>query len=205
MCTEALERGDGGEATPEACPEAHPAATGGTNARVVPMSLREAILPDRRGDLASAANQYEQELTKGRPTLHVLLDLAVLYWQTTDVGLAAAQGLTPELLATASTRFPTLLAEARRRFPERTAPRFWQKYITWADLSEPFGAEECMGLLREVPSDLEPAMHAFAISQGTPAQAEAAMLLRACREAETTRSRYVASVIEGVMRRGGLR
>lgn len=169
------------------------------------MSLREAIVADRRGDLASAANQYEQARTQGRPTLQVLLDLAVLYWQTTDVGLAGEQELTPDFLATAATRFPTLLAEAQRRFPESTAPRFWQKYIAWADLGEPFAAHECLGLLREVPSELEPAMHAFAVSQATLAQAEAAMLLRECREAETTRSRYVTSVIEGVMRRGGLR
>jgi len=56
-------------------------------------------------------------------------------------------------------------------------------------------------MLRDDPESLVPAMHVFAVSQGKEAKVEALEILRRCREDGTTRGRYVASVIEGVLRR----
>jgi hypothetical protein len=75
----------------------------------------------------------------------------------------------------------------------------------WADLNEPFDIEDCRQLLREEPMELVPAMHVFALSQGKEAAAEAVDLLRSCRATGTTGARYVASVIEAVMKRVGRR
>jgi hypothetical protein len=169
------------------------------------MSFQEAIAADQRKDLQSAAAAYESVLAGGEGSLQALLNLAVLYWQATDIGLAAAKKLSPAFLATAGRRFPELLAEAHRRFPGSTEARFWQRYIAWADLGEPFSNDECRQLLREDPATLVPAMHLFAISQGKEAEAEASALLRQCRKEETTRARYVVSVIESVMKHAGLR
>ena len=120
------------------------------------MTLSEALEADRQGQIEQAATRYELLLSEGPPTLVVLLNLAVLYWQATDPGLAAAKRLTPEFLARASSRFPELLTEAERSFPRNAEARFWRRYIRWADLGEPFSREECQQLLREDPSTLVP-------------------------------------------------
>ncbi len=97
------------------------------------MSVFDALAADRAGELQSAAAHYERVLARGEHSLQILLNLALLYWQATDVGLAAVNKLNPDFLATASRRFPELLQEAQRRFPESTEVRFWKRYMAWAD------------------------------------------------------------------------
>jgi tetratricopeptide (TPR) repeat protein len=167
------------------------------------MSLSDARAADRAGELESAAARYEEALAAGDNALQLLLDLALLYWQSTDPGLAAAKDLDPDFLKRAGRRTPELLEEAARAFPGSTAVRFWKRYMAWADLGEPLDAEECRQLLREDPTVLVPVMHVFAASQGRDMQTEAHKLLQQCRDDGTTGARYVASVIEGVMKRAG--
>jgi hypothetical protein len=169
------------------------------------MNLSDALAADRAGDVETAAGRYEEVLAGGDRSLRVMMNLALLYWQATDPGLAAARRLTSDFLATAGRRGAELLDEAGRQFPQSTAARFWKRYIAWADLGELFGIEECRQLLREDPAVLIPAMYVFAASQGRDMQTEAHELLRQCREDGTTGARYVVSVIEGVMRRSSLR
>jgi hypothetical protein len=163
--------------------------------------MSAALAADRAGEIESAAALYEEVVATGHSSLRVLLNLALLYWQATDPGMAAAKKLTPGFLATAGRRIPELLAEAQRRFPKSTEVRFWRLYIAWADLGEPLDSEECRRLLREDPAALAPAMHLSAAHEGHEAMAEAQELLRRCREDGTTGARYVVSVIEGVLKR----
>jgi len=169
------------------------------------MTFQDALDADRKGELQLAATGYEAVLAGGEASLEVLLNLAVLYWQATDTGMAAAKKLNPDFLATAGRRFSELLTEAQTRFPMSTEPRFWRRYIAWADLGETFGGDECRELLREDPAALVPAMHLFAISQGKEAEADALELHRRCQDEGTTRARYLASVIQGVLKRAGRR
>lgn len=169
------------------------------------MKLQDALAADRKGELQLAAALYEDVLAGGEASLEALLNLAILYWQATDTGTVAAKKLSPDFLATAGRRLPELLAEAERRFPTSVEPRFWRRYIAWADLGEPFGSDECRELLREDPAALVPALYLFAASQGKEAQTEALDLLRRCQEDGTTRAHYVASVIQGVLKRAGRR
>jgi hypothetical protein len=164
------------------------------------MSVSRARAADRAGHIEVAAALYEEALAAGDHSLELLLDLALLYWQSTDTGLAAAMNFTA-FFDRASHRFPQLLEEAVRAFPRSTAARFWRRYIAWADLGEPVDVEECWQLLREDSTVLVPAMHIFAASDGREAQTEAQALLRQCREDGTTGARYIVSVIEGVMKR----
>lgn len=169
------------------------------------MSLAEALTLDRGSDLEAAASAYEEVLSSGDVSELVLLNLALLYWQATDPGLAAARRIEPDFMAIASRRCPELLDEAERRFPRSTAVRFWRRYIDWADLGQPFAREDCAALLREDPSELVPALYLFTSSHGAEAGDEARRLLVRARQDGTTGARYVASVLEGVMRRGGTR
>lgn len=166
------------------------------------MSVETAIGADRNGELEAAAAAYERALAADQPSLELLLNLAILYWQATDAGLASAKRLSVDFMATAGRRVPELLAEAERRFPVSAEPRFWKRYIDWADLGEPFDPEECRDLIRQDPASHTPAMYLFMSTQGGEAEAEALELLRKSEEERTTRARYVASVIRGVLKRG---
>ena len=167
------------------------------------MSLADARMADRAGEIECAAAQYEEVLAAGDHSLEVLLNLALLYWQATDPGLAAAKNIGPDFLTKAGRRTPELLEEATRLHPGSTAVQFWKQYIAWADLGEPLDVDECKRLLREAPAVLVPVMHVFAASQGRDMKREAHALLEQCRDDGTTGARYVASVIEGVMKRSG--
>ena len=169
------------------------------------MSHSDARAADRAGELEYAAAQYEDALAAGEHSLQLLLDLALLYWQSTDPGLAAAKNLGPDFLARAGRRTSELLEQAAQAFPGSTAVRFWKRYIAWVDLGEPLDVEECTQLLQDDPTVLAPAMHVFAASRGQDMRTEAHELLRQCREDGTTGARYVASVIEGVIKRAGHR
>lgn len=160
------------------------------------MTIEEALAADRRGDLKLAAAGYEEVVAGGQASLEVLLNLACLYWRATDPGMSGALKLSPGFIALAARRTPELLGEAQHRFPNSTEPRFWQRYIDWADLGEPFSEDECREFLREDPATLIPAMHLFTGEPGSEAETEALELLRRCKEDGTTRARYVASVIE---------
>jgi hypothetical protein len=163
--------------------------------------LQAAIAADRAGRIETAAAAYEAVLARGERPLPTILNLAILYWQSTDYGMSAANKLAPTFVALAGKRFPELLAEAQRSFPLSVEAEFWSKYIRWADSGEDFSAEECTQLLRRDPMTLVPAMHLFASTQGQEGHDEALELLRQSREEGTTRGRYIASVVEGVLRR----
>ena len=167
------------------------------------MSLDDALAADRRGEIRTAAIEYENALRAGAITEECVLNLAILYWQATDFGMVAAYNLDSDFLKIASTRCGELLRLAQAKFPQNAEPRFWERYIAWADLGEHLSAEECRGFLAEDPQHLVPAMHLFAISQGREAVPEARLLLSRCLEDRTARTRYIASVIQGVMRRAG--
>ncbi|PTL76852.1 hypothetical protein [Vitiosangium sp. GDMCC 1.1324] len=165
------------------------------------MNHFDAIRFDREGQIEAAARLYEGSLLVGERTLELFLNLAILYWQATEIGFSTRHGLGPGFVATASERFPVLLSEAGRAYPESTEVRFWQKYIPWADLGEEIAPEDCRQFLKEDPAVLAPAMYLFAQTQGREYRQEAVELLRRCREDGTTRTQYVASVIEGVLKR----
>lgn len=165
------------------------------------MSLSDAIAADQAGNLEVAAAAYETALAAGEKSLAAMLNLAMLYWQATDFGLSTARKLTPEFVAHAGRRFPTVLAETQQAFPESTEVEFWKKYIPWADLGEEFPLDECRELLRRDPTTLVPAMYLFAQTKGAMYRTEALELLRQCQLEGTTRARYVASVLEGVLKR----
>lgn len=159
------------------------------------MTHEDALELERAGDIQGAVALYEQSLAVA--PLEVMMDLAVLYWQITDYGFWATLGLPAALVDLAATRSPEALDEAERRFPSLPAPLFWRKYIAWADIGEPLSLDECRKWLVEHPTYLDPA-HRFSVSQGQECRPEAMALLHEAHAHGSTRSKYIASVIESV-------
>ena len=165
------------------------------------MTFADAVVADREGRMQAAADAYEEALLANPRDVSLVLDLAVLYWQATDFGISAAAHLSPEFVARAGTRFRELLDAALKEFGDRPEVLFWTHYIAWADLGEPFDEAVCRQLLRQHPDYLEPALLLFSSSGGTEAEAEAMRLLEHCAEERNARCRYVASVVNGVLKR----
>lgn len=162
------------------------------------MNLQEALEADRLANIMDAAAKYETLIEEGDARSIVIVNLSVLYWQSTDFGTVAAYNLPAEFVSLAGTRSRELLAMLLENEPTSLEGRFWSSYIAWADLGEQVDAEQCRRSLRDSPDYLEPAMYLYAASNGTEAAALAAELLAQSRAQQTVRSRYVTSVIEGV-------
>ncbi len=165
------------------------------------MTLASARALDREGRIEAAASPYEAALASQPADLEGLIDLAVLYWQSTEYGFWKGSGLHLEFVETAAKRFPELLAQARRLHPDRPEPRFWSQYTAWADLGTPVDRDELQAMLLAHPGYLEPVVFLYPTSEGSQFEGEATELLRACLKTSTTRSRYVASVIESALKR----
>lgn len=56
-------------------------------------------------------------------------------------------------------------------------------------------------MLHEDPDSLVASMHVFAVSEGRSHRGEALRLLEDCKTHGTVRANYIASVIEGVLKR----
>ena len=165
------------------------------------MTFLDALEADRTRNIEAAAVEYEAALIDDFSNLPMTVNLLVLYWQATDYGFSLANRLPKEFMAKSGTRLAQLIEGAKQRFPGRPEAFFWTKYIAWADLGDAFEAGECRALLEEYPDYLEPAMLLFSLTRGVEAVGAAKELLNRCHEDGTTRSRYVASVIEGGLHR----
>ncbi len=168
------------------------------------MSIKDAIEADRSGDFEAAAELYERIIQSGASSFRVLVDLAILYWQATDPGVAAGHGLSAEFMNRAAIRKERLLDEAIRSFPNCNEAQFWKRYIAWADMGEPLSIKECEGLLRDDRAGIVPAMFIFMASGCDRMIPAARQLLRQSRREGTAKARYVASVIEASARRAKL-
>lgn len=115
-----------------------------------------ALSLDRDDDhTQEAAAAYEELLAVDATNLEALLNLVVLYWQATNSGTSFPVAF----LKHAGARTHELLRLAGERCPNSPAVKFWQKYIAWAELGEPFDVEECRRILRIDPQYTEPAFY----------------------------------------------
>jgi hypothetical protein len=165
------------------------------------MNLGEALEADRAGNIELAAALYEKTFGEGERPLFAIVNLLVLYWQATDYGFWTGNQLSREFVKRAGTRFREIMNEGTRLYPNSTELQFWKRYIAWADLGEAFSYDECADLLRRDPTSLIPVIYLLD-QQPTAQYDEAALrLLAECREDNTTRSKYIASVIDGILKR----
>jgi hypothetical protein len=165
------------------------------------MTLQAAIAADREGRIEDAAALYEAVLTAPDAPLQAFMNLAVLYWQATDYGFSTAVKLKSEFVRMAGRRRREVLQGALLAYPGSTEALFWTKYMAWADLGGTLTLDECEDLLSKDPSVLVPAMHEFALSNGSRAQKEAEALLSSSRLEGTVRAKYICSVVEAALQR----
>jgi hypothetical protein len=163
------------------------------------MSYAEALAADRAGRLTEAADAYEQQIANGERSLELLLDLASLYWQATDIGTITALDIPRAFLNRAYARCRELLTLASSMYPHDREALFWEQYIRFIDLNGVLDLDALREMVRADPPTLVAVLPLFGESEGLSFVAEAQQLLDLARSHGTTRSRYVSSVLEAIM------
>lgn len=165
----------------------------------LPVKYIEALKADRQSNSRAAAAAYEQYLAENPESPHdldVMLNLALVYWQSSEIGQAAAEKLSDDFVALAARRWPELLEKALVVHSNHPAPVFWKAYLTWAALGDDLDLELCRQLLEDHPEYHEPALALFALSGGTESVDRASRLLSEVAGLQTARGRYMRSVLE---------
>jgi hypothetical protein len=161
------------------------------------MSLSEALEADRAERIVEAADLYERAIGGGAD-IEGILNLVVLYWESTSMGFYAHHRLSDAFVEKANFRYRQLLAEATRQHSSDPRVEFWQKYIASIEEGAELSLEECKLMRVANPDYFEPEMVLVQAGQESPAAAE---LLRRCEKEGTIRAKYVASVTEAALHR----
>lgn len=145
------------------------------------------------------AAMYES-LVKARGSVHDYINLAVLYWESTDPGIAASSHLSPEFMHLASQTWRPLLELAQAHHPDRVEPELWIRYIDHLERDIPLDASEVKHISTREP-DCEFAMFLrFVLSDGAECDAECRRLLVEYRPVDEPSKKYVVSVLDSLLR-----
>jgi hypothetical protein len=147
---------------------------------------------------ASAA--YERAIDAGECDLEVYLDLAVLYWVSTDCGFYCHHRLSEEFIATAEARSRELLSEAEQRFGPSNEVEFWRLYFDFITYGSELTRDRCAELAWQGPS-LAPFMHLAVLDDSDEVGRQARVLQTRLANPQTERERYLKAVLDTVMQR----
>jgi len=154
-----------------------------------------ALEKDIYEDILGAAEAYEKAI-KEDGAVDVYINLAFLYWQSTEYGFNAFHHLPLDFIKLAGERYPKVLKQAETRFPGSPEIKFWKLYFDYISLGREEFTEECERLVVQQNGSLVPYFYLYSMSGGQRFKDEAMALLKICKSLPTTKNRYIASVIE---------
>lgn len=152
---------------------------------------------EKEDKVREAAEEYELHISEGNAKLEAYLNLAFLYWQSTEYGFSASLGLGKDFIDLAATRYKELLTDAKGRFPSESEIEFWERYFGFIDLGENFPEEECRRFTDD-ENEVAASFHLYALSNGRAYKNETERLLQVCSKEPTLKNRYIVSIIEAV-------
>ena len=157
-------------------------------------SFQYAISKDIQRDVIAAANLYESCISIGGP-LDAFINLAFLYWQSTEYGFNAAYNLPIAFIHKSGERYSRILDLGMTAFPSSKELVFWDRYFAFVSLGDDFSPEECEGYV-EAPDHLIPYFFLRSLPIGTRYHEPADRLLQQCRLLPTLKNSYIVSVLE---------
>jgi hypothetical protein len=142
------------------------------------------------------ARDYEVALREHPDDIEVWMNLTTLYWQATDPGVSAGNGMSVDFFKFSADRLSALLEIGRERFAGMPQAEFWTRFIEWAEYGRPLEVAECREWLARAPQFKDPALYILMATPGAPCDGDIAQLLAECRGQDTKRAHYIVSVIE---------
>lgn len=162
------------------------------------MSFPEALKADREKRIEDAANIYELALQVSPTDLQAMINLIVLYWESSEMGFYAAHHLPDEFVLRAGGRYRELLDQARWQFPGEPAVEFWRRYIASIEQGVEFSANDARAMRDDNPDYLEPELILYQGEEDGDRARSAKTLIERCRSEGTVRAHYVKAVLEGI-------
>ena len=161
-------------------------------------TMTTALQDDVEEHIAAVAEGYELLLKKD-PPVEAYLNLACLYWRSTDFGFASYYNLTDTFYLRAGERCYEVLELATKVFPMCPEVVFWQRYFAWADRDVAFSDEECLHITQMPGSSLVPFFRLYLPPQ-RKYEKEALTLLAECRALPTIKNGYIVPILEKKLR-----
>jgi hypothetical protein len=158
------------------------------------MKLAQAIAQDADGKILVAADCYEKLISDGDAPPEVYLNLAVLYWRSTDPDFSGSFDLGVQFVEKAIFAYGALLDEGSHLFSEVTEFAFWRLYIDFIDLrGKPFKEKAQAYAL----DSLVPYIYLAGMDGPKSYIPQLTSLRRECLEQPTTKNRYLLEVLDG--------
>lgn len=117
--------------------------------------FNEAVEQDTRGNYIRASELYERAIEEDEGP-DAFINLAVLYFQFTDVGINAHLQLPLGFVHRAMSRFDEVVNRGIAKFPDNAELRFWKKYFRFSSLGDELEEGEVLSILEGDESSLIP-------------------------------------------------
>ena len=153
-----------------------------------------ALQDDVEEHIVAAAEGYEF-LLKQNPPVEAYLNLACLYWRSTDFGFASYYRLTDTFYLKAGEKCYEVLERAAEAFPECSEVIFWQRYFAWSERDVAFSDEECLRIAQMPSSSLVPFFRLYSPPE-CKYEKEALALLAEIQALPTIKNRYIIPILE---------
>lgn len=156
--------------------------------------FQDAITKDIQREIVTAAKAYECCISNAAP-LDAYINLAFLYWQSTEYGFNAAYKLPLEFIHESGDRYLRILDLGMAAFPSSKELVFWNRYFAFISLGGDLLQEECEGFI-EAPDNLVPYFFLRTLPGGIQYADAANRLLQSCCLLPTLKNSYIVSVLE---------
>lgn len=157
--------------------------------------LDKAIKLDIQQKIVEAAGMYEEVLKEGNVPLDAYLNLACLYWESTDYGFNTGNHLPLGFIGKASDRMNQVLEEAKNAYSNMPEIEFWKLYFDFTTLGEDAFPEKALGLAQRPNASLVPYFHVYDQTKREEYKPYIRQLLEHCKKSLTTKNRYIISLI----------
>ena len=155
----------------------------------------EALVLDIAQKVEQAASVYEEVIHLPDAPLDAYINLACLYWSSTDPG----QRFTHNFFYLAGTRMWVVLDEAESKYSTYPEIKFWRLYFQFTTLGEQPFVEQCLEFVKQPNCTLVPYFHIYSQTKEEQYSPKAKLLYQEVLVHRTAKNRYITSVLENYL------
>lgn len=155
----------------------------------------EAVVLDISQKIEQAADAYEEVIELPDAPLDAYINLACLYWHSTDPG----QRFTHDFFHVAGTRMWDVLDETESKYSGYPEIKFWRLYFQFTTLGEQPFVEQCLEFVKQPNCTLVPYFHLFDQTNDKVYFPKVKLLYQEALGHRTTKNRYITSILRNDM------
>lgn len=156
--------------------------------------IQAAIEQDVKGDYIKASELYERSIEIENFS-DAYINLAVLYFQFTDVGINATSHLPLKFIKKSFSRYEEVINEGINKFPNNSEMKFWKKYFNYRAIGDSLSAGEVLDIMKEDESNVIPYFFLY-LTEPEKYKNQKAVLINQCHQLLTSKNKWILSIIE---------